>query len=63
MNKYHSKKPATFGWGFLRIIMTAFTLSESLENTFISGYMTSSKNSICVFGVQDDCYPINSLHC
>lgn len=46
MNKYHNKKSATSGWGLLRIIMTAFTLSESLENTFISGYMTSSKNSI-----------------
>lgn len=51
MNKYHSKKSETSGWVLLRIIMTAFILSESLENTLISGYMTSSKNSICVSGV------------
>lgn len=63
MNKYHSQKSATSGWVSLRIIMTAFILSESLENTLISGYMTSSKNSICVSGVQADCYPFNSLHC
>lgn len=51
MNKYHSKKSATSGWVSLRIIMTVFILSESLENTLISGYMTSSKNSIYVSGV------------